>query len=449
MTMMADFLLQPATNKKSVQTQAQDSAMADTVRAERNAQDFSRVLQEQRQNADTKTSRPPVDTRQTARQADQVRADNRADNRNDERRLDGKKTQNSKEQTSATTTETAATKRQNIDAGAESADEDDDKNVLTDEERLAVSEVPGLLDPLLEQIMQAQEGQAEATEDGLQLDSDEKAVAQLLAMTGNGAASGTGAVNAGGPLATGKDTNGLQSATFRSEQSATDATEDLIELVEEESELLLEQGEKEDFGQALASRMLAASENRAGRNETAVAQAVRLEGASGSGEVRNDTLLRSEAVQSVQATRQLPGQTPLNMQQPGWNRELVDRVMWLSSQNLKSAEIKLNPAELGRLDIRVQVGQEHTQITFASAHAGVRDSLDGQMHRLREMLEQQGMQNVDVEVADQSQQERQQSAGGGALAGNSEAAGHEEELVAVSEVEQQEQGHAGLVSYYV
>ena len=82
------------------------------------------------------------------------------------------------------------------------------------------------------------------------------------------------------------------------------------------------------------------------------------------GEVRSDTLLRSEAVQSAQAARQLPAQAPLNMQQPGWNRELVDKVMWLSSQNLKSAEIKLNPAELGRLDIRVQVGQNIPKLPF-------------------------------------------------------------------------------------
>ena len=132
------------------------------------------------------------------------------------------------------------------------------------------------------------------------------------------------------------------------------------------------------------------------------------------------------------------------------SKELTDKVMWMSSQNLKSAEIKLNQDELGSMDIRVQIGQEHTQITFSSAHAGVRDSLDGQMYRLREMLEQQGMHNVDVEVADQSHQQHEQYASGSRGVDNGQATDmDDEEVTAVSEVEQQEQGHAGLVSYYV
>ena len=134
------------------------------------------------------------------------------------------------------------------------------------------------------------------------------------------------------------------------------------------------------------------------------------------------------------------------MQQPGWNKELTDKVMWMSSQNLKSAEIKLNPAELGQLDIRVQLNQEQTQITFSSAHAGVRDSLDAQMHRLREMLEQQGMHNVDVEVADRRQQEQDDQRTFGGAAGNE---GDDPEQAGVTEIEEPVQGHAGLVSYYV
>ena len=97
----------------------------------------------------------------------------------------------------------------------------------------------------------------------------------------------------------------------------------------------------------------------------------------------------------------LPGQ-PLPMQQGGWSEAVVDRVMLMSSQNLKSAEIQLDPAELGRLEVRISVNQEQTQVTFASPHAGVRDALDAQMHRLRELFAQQGMNLLDVNVSDQS-----------------------------------------------
>jgi flagellar hook-length control protein FliK len=97
----------------------------------------------------------------------------------------------------------------------------------------------------------------------------------------------------------------------------------------------------------------------------------------------------------------IPGQ-PVPMQQGGWSEAVVDRVMLMSSQNLRSAEIQLDPAELGRLEVRISVNQEQTQVTFASPNAGVREALDAQMHRLREMFAQQGMNLLDVNVSDQS-----------------------------------------------
>ena len=70
-----------------------------------------------------------------------------------------------------------------------------------------------------------------------------------------------------------------------------------------------------------------------------------------------------------------PLHQPLPMNQSAWTEGLVNRVMYLSSQNLKSADIQLEPAELGRLDIRVNVAADQaTQVTFISGHAGVRDA---------------------------------------------------------------------------
>jgi flagellar hook-length control protein FliK len=88
--------------------------------------------------------------------------------------------------------------------------------------------------------------------------------------------------------------------------------------------------------------------------------------------------------------------------------------MYLSSMNLKQADIQLEPAELGRLDIRVNMAaDQQTQITFMSAHVGVREALESQMSRLRDSFTQQGMGQVDVNVSDQSrgwqQQAQQQS----------------------------------------
>ncbi|WP_248744702.1 flagellar hook-length control protein FliK [Pseudomonas sp. MWU12-2037] len=131
----------------------------------------------------------------------------------------------------------------------------------------------------------------------------------------------------------------------------------------------------------------------------------------------------------------LPANQPLAMHQSGWSEEVVNRVMYLSSANLKSAEIQLQPAELGRLDIKVNMSADQpTQISFISAHAGVRDALEGNMPRLRDMLQQQGLGQADVTVSDQArgwagqgqgaQQQQQQahrgSGSGASLSGDSE-----------------------------
>lgn len=104
----------------------------------------------------------------------------------------------------------------------------------------------------------------------------------------------------------------------------------------------------------------------------------------------------------------LPVNQPIALHQSGWTEEVVNRVMYLSSANLKAADIQLQPAELGRLDIRVNmVPDQQTQVTFMSAHPGVREALDGQVHRLRDMFAQQGMGQVDVNVSDQSRGSQQ------------------------------------------
>jgi len=101
---------------------------------------------------------------------------------------------------------------------------------------------------------------------------------------------------------------------------------------------------------------------------------------------------------------------PLAMHQSGWSEGVVDRVMYLSSQNLKSADIQLEPAELGRLDIRINMApDQQTQVTFMSAHIGVREALESQMSRLRDSFTQQGLGQVDVNVSDQSRNQQGQA----------------------------------------
>lgn len=441
MTVMADFLLQPASTERARQVAGRETGRLDGPRPPETGQDFSRLLQTQRQSADTVAPAPARRQNEAAGGAEDKPVSSRQESR---------KTVDKSGAGNATTPQdkTSRTERQKDGAKVET-DTDEQQAGLEEEQEPELVGMPGLLDPLLVRIMQTRSSQPVDETNGLMSrdQNQEQAAGQLLAMI-------QGTTMPGGSLesTSGKPAAALQAAAVPVDNGQAEAEAigpevpagAEMELDEIASELPLLEEELPLAAQLLAS---APAKTERGNEISAQLRSDPIEKAGHAGEQRTDAVLRTEAVQSVQAARQLPGQA-LNMQQACWSKELTDKVMWMSSQNLKSAEIKLNPAELGRLDIRVQVGQEHTQITFSSAHAGVRDSLDGQMYRLREMLEQQGMHSVDVEVADRQQRQDEQQAGS-SIAGAVREDGPEEELVAVSELEQQEQGHAGLVSYYV
>lgn len=225
----------------------------------------------------------------------------------------------------------------------------------------------------------------------------------------------------------------------------------------------------QDFADALAAFADKPLESGEGKLDKALSSAeVSLELTEGLGEnkgdVRNELLanrlnalsqaISQQTAQTQRAPALVPGQ-PVAMQQGGWSEAVVDRVMWMSSQNLKSAEIQLDPQELGRLEVRVHMTQDQTQVTFASPNANVRDALEGQMHRLRDMFAQQGMNQLDVNVSDQSLNrgwqgqgsdgERRTAGGRGDFGGGSD----EEISVSHSEIRPASSGAGrGLVDFY-
>lgn len=92
----------------------------------------------------------------------------------------------------------------------------------------------------------------------------------------------------------------------------------------------------------------------------------------------------------------------------GWSDAVADKVMWFSANKISSAEIHLNPPDLGPLQVRVSTQHDQTSVIFTSQHAAVRDALDQALPRLRDMMGSQGMHQLDVSVGGQSAQQQQQ-----------------------------------------
>ncbi|WP_299978174.1 flagellar hook-length control protein FliK [uncultured Pseudoteredinibacter sp.] len=84
--------------------------------------------------------------------------------------------------------------------------------------------------------------------------------------------------------------------------------------------------------------------------------------------------------------------------QAQWKAEIAEKVAWFSARNISKAEIRLDPPELGSLQIKIQLNQEQAQVSFNSPHASVREALDQSSSRLREMFQEQGLNLADVNV---------------------------------------------------
>ena len=92
--------------------------------------------------------------------------------------------------------------------------------------------------------------------------------------------------------------------------------------------------------------------------------------------------------------------------QAEWAGMVAERTAMMAAQRISSAELQLDPPELGQLQVRVSVHNEQASVVFHAPNNQVRDALDQNLSRLRELFEQQGIDLVDVDVSDQSAQEQ-------------------------------------------
>ena len=93
-------------------------------------------------------------------------------------------------------------------------------------------------------------------------------------------------------------------------------------------------------------------------------------------------------------------QTPVG--QTGWDAEIGNRIRWMVGQNNSGLELRLNPAELGSVDVRLNTEGERTNVTFFAANPAAREALEAALPRLREMFADSGMQLANADVSDQN-----------------------------------------------
>ena len=93
---------------------------------------------------------------------------------------------------------------------------------------------------------------------------------------------------------------------------------------------------------------------------------------------------------------------PTSLQDPQWQSDFSQRVSLIARNGNQVAEIRLNPANLGPIEVRVIMNDDQATITFSSQHGVVREAIEASLPRLREMFSSSGMHLADAQVSDQA-----------------------------------------------
>ncbi|MEW6354587.1 MAG: flagellar hook-length control protein FliK [Pseudomonadota bacterium] len=101
---------------------------------------------------------------------------------------------------------------------------------------------------------------------------------------------------------------------------------------------------------------------------------------------------------------------PVPLQQPGWDDALGQRMVWLVKQDVHAAELRINPPQLGPLEMRVTISNtDQASVAFSAPHAAVRDALEAAVPRLRDLFSAGGLNLMDVSVSQHSFAEQRQA----------------------------------------
>lgn len=182
------------------------------------------------------------------------------------------------------------------------------------------------------------------------------------------------------------------------------------------------------------SMQLAAAQFSPDTNETLLLNlSEQLPAVQGTNSMLSQSLAATGLGTATQAAATQTLMAPLNLGQNAWETNLGSRLQMMVGQNLQTAEIRLDPPELGALDIKIKITNDVATVNITSAHAQVREALETAIPKLREMFEESGLLLGDVNVGQESFAQQQNSAeeGSGVVTSKIEDSDFSDEPVAV------------------
>jgi flagellar hook-length control protein FliK len=108
----------------------------------------------------------------------------------------------------------------------------------------------------------------------------------------------------------------------------------------------------------------------------------------------------------------------LNLIQPEASNQLKEKMLMMVKDKVHTAEIRLDPSELGSMQIKISLQQDQMSVQFMVQQGNAKELMEQQMPKLKELLQQQGIELSQGSVQQQNQSSSGQEGGRRTAGGN-------------------------------
>lgn len=122
---------------------------------------------------------------------------------------------------------------------------------------------------------------------------------------------------------------------------------------------------------------------------------------SGSQQTFSAALAAQHAAAGSESAKAAPPNIDTPLQNPNWGKSFGEGVVWMAKNDQQSAQININPPQLGPLQITLHLNGDQASAVFASPHAEVRQAIQDAMPQLRDMLAASGINLGQADVGSQ------------------------------------------------
>lgn len=105
------------------------------------------------------------------------------------------------------------------------------------------------------------------------------------------------------------------------------------------------------------------------------------------------------------ARERSPAQFAINQSvfdEPAWGQAMAARIQWMGQGGVHSAKLRVNPEELGGIQVQLSMQGDRASVQFQTQHSETREIIERLMPRLAQAMESQGLRLEEAKVSHHS-----------------------------------------------